>query len=417
MKKILFGFTLLISILFTGCFNSVYYNINKDVPPLAATVTGTIRQITRYSAGQQEYLVVISDQGLLYKDAFDKNYNSWKKYEALPAFEPHHYDYYGSSDHVGQQMLATHADADTLYIITAEYKDSDDEGTSVPSKIRIYGKKISLAEDGITWSTDGDWTSILEDGSGIDYTPMYVYNTYYYSAFAIFSTNAIQPAHRKVYIRAGDPKPQDKNYSTAVAYYELSGTGAPTPISVTPVDYNDTELNKALSAAYFNGAVEFYNSQAVTTNETSDTDATVLYYGYDKHLFYKTTADATFVKSEFSLGQHASTICVCKDTLIVGRGNYNSSSNSETGGVVQVPVDENGIIGTTLTDFNSNIETQLQNCYFILSMININPAETQEQSSLYSSICFIGNGTTTSAKFKDIGLWSYYPERGNWNRE
>lgn len=417
MKKILLAVTILISVLFTGCFNSVYFNVNKDVPPLDPTVTGTVRQITRYTVGGKEYLAVVAEQGLLYKDASDKQYNSWKKYEALPPFEQHHYDYYGASDHVGQQMLATHADVDTLYLITCEYKDSDKEGTAVPSKMHVYGKKIALAEDGISWSADGEWTSILEDGSGIDYTPFYMYNTYSLSAFAIFSTNAVQTAHRKVYIRTGDPTPQDKDYSKDVAYYEISGTNGPAAISVTPADYADTEKNRANAAAYFNGNVEFYNSVAVTTNETFESEATVLYYGYNKYLYYKTADNPAYVKSEFALGQLASTLCVCKDSIIIGRGNLSAADTSDTGGVVQTSLDENGIIGTTLTSFSSNIETQLQSAYYILSMVNANPAETQAESGLYASIYFLGNGSSTSARFSDIGLWSYYPGRGNWNRE
>ena len=34
-------------------------------------------------------------------------------------------------------------------------------------------------------------------------------------------------------------------------------------------------------------------------------------------------------------------------------------------------------------------------------------------SDLYASISFAG----TSLNFSNIGLWSYYPDRGNWNRE
>ncbi len=419
MKKTSFFLiaSILFSIFFTGCFSPVYYFIKNDVTPLDGTVNGTIRNITRYTVDGKEFLVVVSDKGLEYKSVNDLQHGAWKLYpdSALPIKEKHHYDYSNLSEHTGEQLLVTHADSDTLYLVSAEYKNDLDEGTSYPSKIHIYAKKMALAENG-EWSSNGEWKSILEDGSGINYTPIYKDGSFYFSAFALFSSNSIQNAHRKVYLRTGNTEAFDKNYR-AIKYYELSGLNSPVEISVTPVDSGEKNLNCANSAVYFNNQVMFFNSIAVTTNETATNDATVVYYGEQKRIYYKSINDSVFTECEFSTGQYPSTLCVCKDSLIIGRANYSSSSNSANGGVVKTSLNENGIPGKELVAFTTNIETQLQNSYFILTMINTNPSQTETESALYASVAFLGTGASSSAKFDEVGLWSYYKDRGNWNRE
>ena len=62
MKKSLLLLTLL-SLLFTSCFNSVFYNITQDVPPEKATVSGIINSIARYTIEDQEFLVLAADGG------------------------------------------------------------------------------------------------------------------------------------------------------------------------------------------------------------------------------------------------------------------------------------------------------------------------------------------------------------------
>lgn len=400
---------------FTGCADSVYYNVNNDVPPLDPTVNGTIRAITRYAVGGKEFLVVATEDGIQYKAVDGRAHGQWKNYK-LPNIEIHHYDYYNKGNHTGHQLLVTHADVNTLYLVTVEYTDDDDEGIAAPSKINIFAKQVSL-QDETTWSEDGDWTSILDNGSGINYTPFYKDSSAYLSAFSIFSTNAVQPAHRKVFLRTGDVNSNIQEQQTPV-YYSISGLNAPAELSsVSPVDYSNTEKNNACSAVYFNNEVQFFNSIAVTTNETATSDATMLYYEYKKNIYTKKLGDTEFTKSAFDIGQSASVLCVCKDALIIGRANYKTTSNSSTGGVVKVQLDENGNIGSALGTFSTNIETQLQNAYFILTFLNIDPSQTEADSALYSSIDFVGTGSSSAVKFKEVGLWSYYPERGNWNRE
>ena len=71
-----------------------------------------------------------------------------------------------------------------------------------------------------------------------------------------------------------------------------------------------------------------------------------------------------------------------------------------------------GVPGEMLS-FNTNAQFQITSNYIVLSLVNATPEKDELESSLYASITFAG----TSYNFDNIGLWSYYPSRGNWNRE
>ena len=52
-----------------------------------------------------------------------------------------------------------------------------------------------------------------------------------------------------------------------------------------------------------------------------------------------------------------------------------------------------------------------------MTLLCADPDINEADASLYASVSFRGSGASTSANPKNIGLWSYYPGRGNWNRE
>lgn len=407
--------TICLSALLTSCFSPVFYNARNDVPPAPATILGTIRAITRYTVNSNEYLVIVADKGLLYKDATKNEHGNWKVYNKLPFDKKdiHHYDYYGESNHIGQQMLSTYADKDTLYLFTVEYVNDEAEGTAVPSKFHLYAKKITTQTGNTEWSEEGEWTTIINDDSGV-YFPTYKHSDYYYSAFSIISTNAVQTNHRNVYIRRGNAYAVEDDYKETT-YFQLEGLNQPVPVTISPVD--ETEKNNITSAVYFNNDIMFFNSIAATTNETKNDDATVVYYGKDKSVYYKKIDDAEFTQSNFRTGQYVSTLCTCKDSLIIGRANYNTTSSSAIGGLVRTTLNSEGIPAKNLVPFETNADVQLSTTHFILCMINTTPDQNEKDSSIYASIDFLGTGTSATSKIKAVGLWSYYSDRGNWNRE
>ena len=59
--------------IFSSCFDPIFYEVRRDVAPESATVSGNIGQITRFTMNGEEYLFLSADGGLRYKKA------DWRK--------------------------------------------------------------------------------------------------------------------------------------------------------------------------------------------------------------------------------------------------------------------------------------------------------------------------------------------------
>ena len=417
-KNILFTCLLLTSLLLTACYNSVFYDVRSDVAPESATVSGNITSITRYTVNGTEFLVLAADGGLRYKAVKNGYHDAWVTMSSddLP-FEPHSYDYF-SEVHNGEQILKVLADSNTLYLVTASYVNDSSQGTTIIDKVKLYGTQISsfsLNDDSLEEWASPSWTTIIDEDTSSTYFPTYIYSYYNYSAFAVFQTNAPQASHRKVYIRTGDPDAYDDDY-TSVSYYEVSGLSAPTSLTISLVDSEAKESdNAARSAVWFNDSVLFFNTLASTTNETYDTEASRFYYS-DGDTLYHSAENSTEIESTvLDAGSTITALMTCSDAIIIGRGDF-SSSASTSGGVKKTSLTD-GVPGTELIDFTTNASFQLSTSYYVTTLINATPANAELDSDLYAAITYIGTGTSTSVSSKNKGLWSYYPARGNWNRE
>ena len=114
-----------------------------------------------------------------------------------------------------------------------------------------------------------------------------------------------------------------------------------------------------------------------------------------------------------------SCLAASSNVLLIGRGDYSETIVYTTGGITQTSLTD-GIPGTKLqSSAIGNAETQLSPSYLILTLLNVDPSKTELNSTLYASLGFAGSGssTTASVNYNRIGLWSYFPSRGNWNCE
>lgn len=405
MKKILIFTVILCSLIFTSCFNPVYYEIRKDVKPEAGTISGNILQITRTTVDNQEFLVLYANEGIRYKQKDLSEHGAWKTFDNPPC-KSVVFDNV-SQTYDGEQVLNLFSDKNTLYAITAKYKYNTEIGTSNVDYLKLYATQLHLDESdsaGLTWSTKKGWELIIDDIektyfplSGADSS-----SDYQSSNFAVFQTNSPIAEHRKVFIRSGNS-----------TYYELSGMQTPVSVSVT---LTGAESGSANSAVYFNGEVLFFNSLASTTNETYDSEATRFYFGKDNILYANKSANSKetdkFCDAEYTI----SSLSVCVDAILIGRGRFGNDSTT-TGGITKTSLDESGTPGTSLVSFDTNASFQLSTAYLINCIVNSSPEKSETESSFYSSVSIKGTGTSTGASFRNLGLWSYYPSRGNWNRE
>ena len=405
MKRILIFTVILCSLILTSCFNPVYYEIRKDVKPEAGTISGNILQITRTTVNNQEFLVLYANEGIRYKQKDLSEHGAWKTFDNPPC-KSVVFDNV-SQTYDGEQALNLFSDKNTSYAITAKYKYNTEIGTSNVDYLKLYATQLHLDESdsaGLTWSTKKGWELIIDDIektyfplSGADSS-----SDYQSSNFAVFQTNSPIAEHRKVFIRSGNS-----------TYYELSGMQTPVSVSVT---LTGAESGSANSAVYFNGEVLFFNSLASTTNETYDSEATRFYFGKDNILYANKSANSKetdkFCDAEYTI----SSLSVCVDAILIGRGRFGNDSTT-TGGITKTSLDESGTPGTSLVSFDTNASFQLSTAYLINCIVNSSPEKSETESSFYSSVSIKGTGTSTGASFRNLGLWSYYPSRGNWNRE
>ena len=420
MKKNRFFTTLLISsmlVSFTGCFNPIFSEIRKDVAPETATVSGNITSITRYTAGGQEYLVLNADEGLKYKLTSNEEHDSWNIFTALP-FELSHFNY-SNSTYEGQQIIKVLADSENLYLFCVKYEATGWEGKTNPSAFCLWSSKIS-AENGI-WNPNSEWTSM--NVSAHNYFPLEQNsNDYYYSNFNFFQTNAPIAANRHAYLCTYDEA------SKKCSYYELAGLDSIVEIIIPENEVEDYSLargnddaydddtdipyNRVYSAVYFDGRVRFFHSVASTTDETYSTQASHIYFGNYETLYYKSLNDSTYTSvADETKSRYIAALATCKDSLLIGCGEFATGTGS--GGIKRVILSEGIPQGKIIDDFDSNAKTQLSTSYFISALINATPDRTEAASALYAALTY----ADTNGVFANIGLWSYYPERGNWNRE
>ena len=384
----------------TGCFSPIFYEIRKDVKPETATVSGNIPNITRYRTGDKEYLFLAADKGLRYKEAADEGHGSWGEYPLpfeLPSFN------FDETAMNGQQVIAVIANADTLYVASTEIATTGADGMTIPAKVNLWGRKIASSEG--SPSTEGEWTLINKDLTKL-FPLAYDSEEGEVSAnFNFFQTNAPIAAHRHAYFCSYDTE------KDVYRYYELNGTSAPVEFTISKIEDSEEDASKEKgrvhSAVYYNGAVRFFTTIASTTDETYTTEAKRIYYGTDGTLKY---IHDGITEEIVGTSSNISAIMTCADAIILGKGNIKSGAGS--GGIEKVAIID-GVPEKGTSEFSTNASFQITNAYLVIAMLNATPDRNETDSALYASITYFNkNGV-----FDNIGLWSYYPGRGNWNRE
>lgn len=375
--------SVLITFLFTSCFDPIYHSIRIDVKPEKPTVNGhAINSIARYNIGssrnaqEDEYLVLGANGGLRYKTLDNPYHGQWNTYSNLPFSLAH-------GEKEGYEIAKVLADKDTLYIFAINYKE--------PVNVQVWASKMP---DG--WSTTTkDWKNITGDKKLV---PGY---------FNAFYTNDPVPDNRKAYLRMDEKKEGEENKYT-YTYYTLSSTAISKTINLTAEENYDLPVN---SVIHTTSGDKYFNSIAVAT------DGTNIYCAEGENLRYGKAGEAFTNYKTQSAGAPIASLAVCKDSILVGCG-----VDKTTGGLKRATLTPNGdgtfSVGTISADsFTTNAKFQIQSAYQIPCLLNAIPGNNETKSQIYATVTFPGFGVSGQSKDEDKGLWSYYPNRGNWNRE
>ena len=128
------------------------------------------------------------------------------------------------------------------------------------------------------------------------------------------------------------------------------------------------------------------------------------------------TYDSNGLNELMEAGSTIASLALTADSLLIGKGSYTSSYTSN-GGIERVLLNSDGKPQNQTTSFTNNATYQFTSAYIVMSLLSADPSKTEDNSCLYATVSFRGSGSSSSASFSNIGLWSYYPARGNWNRE
>lgn len=300
-----------------------------------------------------EKLVTFSSDGLIWKDANGTAHGQWSCFP--------------DSNQLSGKIIKTAADKSNLYVVTITFHEDVENGLNLPDAATL-------------WCYDGSWDKVS--------TPELLPGN-----FNIFCTNDVDINNRSAYLRIGDK------------VYKLSGTTFPASEKTTG------NYNSVVSGG--NSSDIFFESTASVKN------GNYIYWGEGSKLYYSNDTSNPKAEGNKKLALDAGTDISClaatKDALLIGRGDFSNSLISK-GGIAKTSL-KDGVPGNSLESFSTNATSQLASVYQIYTLLVANPEQTELEASIYASMGFKGSGSSTSVSYDNIGLWSYYPARGNWNRE
>lgn len=195
--------------------------------------------------------------------------------------------------------------------------------------------------------------------------------------------------------------------------------GAAEKVSVykdqTKKSYTDADEVYELDAftAYFAGL----KSRVVSTDAEGK-----VHYSYEYTIPYKMDGDdkdSLLTRNNMSTTAPIISLAVTNDSVILGTG-YNRSQGSSNGhgyGAFHLELSSDGKPAEKTSKFSTNADNVMCNPYYVRLLLCTDPSKGESEADIYSSLDYILTEGNSGTSIKNRGLWSYFPSRGNWNRE
>lgn len=477
MKKIIIGvFVLAVSLFgFTGCYDAIYQNIRDEIELTTQKMPGFINNIARYNNGDEQYLF-LTNGVIKYKNAKDAEHGKWNELSGNGLPGSVHY-VFEDTKFKGFYFSKIIADQKYVYALGFEPTYDTDNSRNVPKELKVYYTEPALENGGLKMQ----WKEITELSNKInEYQNKIdkIDDDNYGMAISchLFGTNSVNPEHRVAFLRVGGGSPYLGNSRNETSVlYKLNG-GASEPVaSITSENkenpdagdfiYSEFDLD-TLSVVYFGGKYHFMNYLNAETNEgttdssgTARTEPTYVYFGdYGHNLYYFSVDDFNVRSEEFKKmfkypraryrltdekkqelkapdkflsekgevsgyikdlsDSNLISIAVTSDSVLVGTGSNrsNDSDASRGSGIVKAIVDENGK-PTDKGNFTTKADNVMRDPYIVRALLAVDPSKKETETSIYSSMDYIYTATSAGTNSTNRGLWAYYPEKREWNRE
>lgn len=478
MKKIIIGvFVLAVSLFgFTGCYDAIYQNIRDEIELTTQKMPGFINNIARYNNGKEQYLF-LTNGVIKYKNAKYAEHGKWQELSGNGLPGSVHY-VFEDTKFKGFYFSKIIADQKYVYALGFEPTYDTDNSRNVPKELKVYYTEPVLENNQlkITWNEIEPLSAAINEYQNkIDK----IDDDNYGMAISchLFGTNSVNPEHRVAFLRVGGGSPYLGNSrNEASDLYKLNGGASEKVASITSVNkenpdagdfiYSEFDLD-TLSVVYFGGKYHFMNYLNAETNEgTTDSNGkirsepTYVYFGDNgDNLYYFSVADFNSKPEEFKKmfkyprasyrltdgkkqevktpdeflsekgevsgyikdvsDSNVISIAVTSDSLLLGTGSnrsYNSSASNGSG-VVRIEIDQSTGKPTKTGSFTTKADNVMRSPYIVRALLAVDPSKKETETSIYSSMDYIYTATSAGTSTTNRGLWAYYPEKGEWNRE
>ena len=94
-----------------------------------------------------------------------------------------------------------------------------------------------------------------------------------------------------------------------------------------------------------------------------------------------------------------------------------NSSASNGSGAVRIEIDQSTGKPTKTGSFTTKADNVMRSPYIVRALLAVDPSKKETETSIYSSMDYIYTATSAGTNSTNRGLWAYYPEKREWNRE
>lgn len=374
---------------FTSCNGVVFDTIRKEVKLSDAQIQGTVHSLIRVtdSSDSKEYLY-LSANPVVWKKNVDKAVKNGGTYvadETDPTdYTTSEHGHWSTTSRPGNNYVRLAANHNgEIYSLSSIVKEVTDDG-----EMEEISRELKYLD---TSDKDAVWQTVTFDDESI--------TSEISSASSIFCTNTPKNKNRYAFVRI-DGK-----------IYKLEGGKATlieesTEYNFTSGDNSTSIYSSARGVSTFDGSTFYFTeTAAITSNESYNSDATMIYYASGTTVYYRADGDSgwTSVSCDSS---NIRSIAVTKDKLLLGT----------TSGLDNTALNEGKPTGSATT-ISANATSTLSSSYTVPILLTIDPTKSDTATDIYAASNFEGNPSSTSATRKNASLWSYYPARSKWNRE
>ena len=375
--------------LFTSCNGVVFDTIREEVKLSDAQIQGTIHSLIRVtdSSDSKEYLYLSANPVVWKKDIDNavKNGGTYVADETDPTdYTTSEHGHWSATSRPGNNYVRLAANHNgEIYSLSSIVKEVTDDG-----EMEEISRELKYLD---TSDKDALWQTVTFDDESI--------TSEISLASSIFCTNTPKNENRYAFIRI-DGKIYKLEGGKATLIEESS------EYNFTSGDNSTSIYSSARGVSTFDGSTFYFTeSAAITSNESYNSGATMIYYASSTTVYYRAAGDSgwTAVSCDSSAIR---SIAVTNDKLLLGT----------TSGLDNTALNEGKPTGSATT-ISANATSTLSSSYTVPILLTIDPTKSDTATDIYAASNFEGNPSSTSATRKNASLWSYYPARSKWNRE